>query len=451
MKALTALILLLTASWQAQGQLTNSGNMTLHAGTSIGFFGDLVNNGTLTDNATIVTMAGTLPQSIGGSTAISFNNLEISNFSTTGVTLDQDASITGGLTLTDGILTTSLTNMLVINHLATSSGASNSSHVAGPMTKTGNLAFTFPVGKVGEYAPVAISAPNLITDQFTAEYYHDSPNLSYNVSSKDASLEYVSQCEYWILDRTSGSADVFVTLSWNARSCAITEVSDVKVARWNGTQWKDHDNGGTTGNATAGSVTTLAAVTSFSPFTLGSSTIPLPIELLYFSAKARNSLVDLNWATATETNNEFFTVERSIDSFNFELLNYAEGAGSSKIRHEYHMTDESPKPGLSYYRLSQTDFDGQSETFPLQSVLVSPSGKSVIYPDPFTSSITIDFNGELQSRRIHIFDIRGNVIWSGGTGENSLVIELPEGIKPGIYVVEISSSFHIERIKIIKL
>ena len=95
-------------------------------------------------------------------------------------------------------------------------------------------------------------------------------------------------------------------------------------------------------------------------FTLGSisAATPLPIELLNFNATARTNTVDLDWATASERNNDHFTVERSADMGSWQAIATVAGAGNSTQVLHYTTVDGSPLPGISYYRLAQTDYDG---------------------------------------------------------------------------------------------
>src|SRR6185436_3568977 len=83
-----------------------------------------------------------------------------------------------------------------------------------------------------------------------------------------------------------------------------------------------------------------------------------PIELIYFDAKLAEGHVELSWATATELNNDFFTVERSADGTHFEEVLRKPGAGNSTVTLYYSDFDEMPLHGYSYYRLKQTDYDG---------------------------------------------------------------------------------------------
>jgi hypothetical protein len=271
---------LTVAALNGTAQLTNTGNLKLAPGAEVTIFGNVTNNGTMTDSGTIVTLAGTAPQLVDGSAVTLFNNLRLNN--ATGITLGQAMRVRGTLTFTAGKLTTTATNLLVLENNAVATGASNTSFVNGPVAKTGSQAFVFPTGKNSFYAPIAIGAPALATDRFTAEYFQASPNALYNVNSKELVLDHVSQCEYWMLDRTAGSSNVAVTLSWDTRSCGVSNLADLRVARWDGTQWTDKGNGGTTGNTTAGTVVSGAAVNGFGPFTLASTSLHTATEAAPF-------------------------------------------------------------------------------------------------------------------------------------------------------------------------
>src|SRR5690554_3581050 len=94
----------------------------------------------------------------------------------------------------------------------------------------------------------------------------------------------------------------------------------------------------------------------------------LPIELITFDAVKKDRQVELLWKTATETNNDFFTIERSIDGKYWESIQTISGAGNSVKVLDYSWTDNSPYAGVSYYRLNQTDYDGSTKSFNIISV-----------------------------------------------------------------------------------
>jgi len=93
--------------------------------------------------------------------------------------------------------------------------------------------------------------------------------------------------------------------------------------------------------------------------TIFKNSVLLPIELISFDAKCNNGKVFTAWETATETNNEYFTLEKSRDGINFQNVTTVKGAGNSSRKLSYNSTDNESYSGISYYRLKQTDFDGK--------------------------------------------------------------------------------------------
>ncbi|MCG3167814.1 MAG: hypothetical protein POELPBGB_03609 [Bacteroidia bacterium] len=184
-------------------------------------------------------------------------------------TLDQSGQT---LTFVKGNIVSTPTFPLVIGNGVTVSGASDSSYVDGTVIKTGNSAFTFPIGANNKYRHLAISAPANTTDSYAARYMMVNSNNIYAHSSKDASINKLSRNELWILNRLVGSTNVNVTLSWDsATSCTIDNIANTKVCVWDGTTWKDKGNGGTTGNVYKGTVISSSAVSTFGTYTLGTS------------------------------------------------------------------------------------------------------------------------------------------------------------------------------------
>ncbi|MBI2268820.1 MAG: hypothetical protein HYU69_00520 [Bacteroidetes bacterium] len=279
----------------------------------------------------------------------------------------QTLTFVKGILITDPI--TSPVNILKFGSGVMVSGANNNSFISGACSKIGTDPFTFPVGKGSYYRPIAISISNTCCGnglEFMTEYYNADSHPMYSHYSKVSTIDNISQCEYWILnrDQASGSGDATVTLSWNTIAlplCNVASLTDLTVAKWDGTKWQDYGNGGTTGSTTSGTVVSSAAVTSFSPFALASISQVnwLPIELLGFTAVSEKSFVKLNWSTATETNNDYFTVERSGNGSNYDLVQTIKGAGNNTTKLEYELIDSKPLKGINYYRLKQTDYDGK--------------------------------------------------------------------------------------------
>lgn len=140
---------------------------------------------------------------------------------------------------------------------------------------------------------------------------------------------------------------------------------------------------------------------------------PLPIELLSFHAIPVTGRVDISWTTATETDNDHFTVERSPDGLFWETLEQVPGAGTSLHPLWYRTADEAPLPGLAYYRLRQTDFDGSTTVFNKVAVRFEGENEAmVVFPNP-ASEIVVLLHGTT-------FD-DPQVIVTDGTGRTLMV------------------------------
>ncbi len=182
-------------------------------------------------------------------------------------------------------------------------------------------------------------------------------------------------------------------------------------------------------------------------FTLGnSSTInPLPIELLSFSAKTSDHQIDLNWITSTEEGNDHFEVERAGKDLHFEVILNQPGAGYSNTIHYYSDVDKNPLYGISYYRLKQVDYDGNSTySDPVSVYFQLIEGDPFdfwIYPNPTKSHrFTIANTGKLPTERIvnlTIVNISGQVVYSQKIDPTytSVQIEVPGNIGKGMYLV----------------
>jgi len=135
------------------------------------------------------------------------------------------------------------------------------------------------------------------------------------------------------------------------------------------------DCGGTSGDITlsVSGGSTFSAFACNCPALFCSEITSLPVELLYFNARAAGDLVFLNWSTQTEENNDFFTIERSKDGYDWTVIAEIPGAGFSNDMLDYEFTDMSPTTGWNYYRLKQTDYDGQFEYFDVVGVLLGAS------------------------------------------------------------------------------
>jgi hypothetical protein len=128
------------------------------------------------------------------------------------------------------------------------------------------------------------------------------------------------------------------------------------------------------------------------------TTTILPVELVKYSAKAIVDRVQIEWTTATETNNNYFVIEKSKNNFEWTDLIKVIGAGNSNRIIDYSAIDDHPFPGISYYRLKQVDYDGRFTYSKTESVNLKTEFATKIYPNPASHYLYIEnsFPGDLK-------------------------------------------------------
>lgn len=120
----------------------------------------------------------------------------------------------------------------------------------------------------------------------------------------------------------------------------------------------------------------------------------LPVELVSFNGVCKDDHVLVTWATATETNNDYFVLQRSDDGFNFETVATIEGTGTSTYMNFYEIRDQRSFTGVCYYRLIQLDFNGHKHTYDIIAVsecTQEGAGLSHVFPNPMADELNIVF------------------------------------------------------------
>ena len=171
---------------------------------------------------------------------------------------------------------------------------------------------------------------------------------------------------------------------------------------------------------------------------------PLPIELLSFIAKPIGKKIQLLWRTASELNNDYFTVERSADAVNFDQINITDGAGNSTQTIKYSVIDDSPLSGISYYRLKQTDFDGKYNYSNLVAIEIETNTDFQIL-NAFSSTenglldVTINC-GNNCLLNFELYDMTGKKVFSSNEnvmGNNRSVSIPTNHLSTGIYLLKV--------------
>ncbi len=185
-------------------------------------------------------------------------------------------------------------------------------------------------------------------------------------------------------------------------------------------------------------------------------TITLPVTWLDLYAKCKKGFVDIDWETASEINNDYFTVERSVDGTFFSVVSTVAGSGNSTVIKSYSCIDEFPKNGINYYRVKQTDYDGKCNYSDVVAVYVSKYEKGIsVVPKLITDhQVNIFFFGmENEEADIFLYNINGKVIQHSKKFISSNLEKFYYSVSPGIsdnvYFISISCGDFLNTEKIV--
>lgn len=172
------------------------------------------------------------------------------------------------------------------------------------------------------------------------------------------------------------------------------------------------------------------------PFTVDSA---LPIELTQFKAVVIHSkCVRLEWTTATEINNDYFTIQHSTDGSEFRELDKVNAAGNSTSTLNYELLHYDPPSGVNYYRLKQTDFDGVSTYSRIVSAKITGRAATTVFPNPANREWYISY-GDEGTHRVEVFDMMGKKCLDVLTGSERSGRFLRADLTAGVYLVKITT------------
>ncbi|MBS4013607.1 MAG: hypothetical protein KGZ97_07585 [Bacteroidetes bacterium] len=400
----------------ATGNVRVTGSRTFNANATYGLIGGV----------DMVTGNG-LPSAI--------QNFIIDKTGTTTATLSQNLEVTGTLTLTNR-------NLITGAHTLTLSNNSPAALVAG----TGNTDFanSFIIGNFkrrvsvnnGFLFPVAAatSGLQLASLDFTALDTPGSPNInmSFTISTEEEDISTLGLevdgtplthrlgNGFWVINSENiSSFTANIRLTAPNTSGLTNEKSFAIIKRTGGGDWiippeGTHNN--LDQSITSGKISVRrAGIQSFSDFAIAYNgyAVSLPIQLINFSAEVQNdNKVKLIWSTASEINNDYFTLLRSNDGINFEEFARIQGAGNSNVINEYNCFDNYPRLGINYYILKQTDFDGSTSLSNTIAVNVNEQNISSVFVLNGNLFINLAWT-ESEIVNYKLYDIHGRIILKG--------------------------------------
>ena len=436
--------------------------------------GNWVKNGTFTAGTGMVTFNGTTAQSISGSSGTLFANLTVNNTST-GLTLNTPVTAKFALTMTAGNITTSTTNILLLGFTVVGTLNWTSGTIVGPFrryyanaTNSGNSSGLFPVGTVSdnrsallEYTTAPTSA-GYLTVQFKAINPTTTSAGTNGLTLTDQynwQLDNIATDGYWEISTgmVGGNYNLtlrpkgFTTIGNTFDVCRIIKSPNTH------TTWTLDGVHGTTSGTQSDFTISRTGMSGFSYFAIAYPTAaPLPVELISFQANCiDNKGVALTWSTASEHNSANFTVEKSRDGINWSVLSTLAGAGNSTSILNYEIVDADNANGTIYYRLTQFDFDGASETFNIASVNCgsdNPSQGLKVYPNPSSDEFYIEYNNTTSEEQLELMlsDLNGNTIYleNKNCEKGSNTFQLKNlTVAPGIYFIQVRIGETISRVK----
>lgn len=460
----------------ANSSLNNQSSSTDY-GSGFELLGDLSINGLLDLSGGTGSGIGVLQLSgdqdvigIGGTTVmvnhfvmdkgIGFNGLTDLSFD-----IEESAQFINGIVELDNAA-----NRFSFGTNATATGADNASYIDGRVQKVANTStnFTYPIGDSNAdgnfYQPSRIFGLIGGTATFEAQYFleeHPLAGAYYDGESNTlGDNQEIGNCDYWTLNKIGIGGNVQLALKYtndDTDYCnVVNDETFMRIASLNPSNNWDLTDSGNSGDEIVMGVEITAPSTggTYGDFafssTGGALLNVLPIELLFFDAEAIRSTVVTKWSTSTETNNDFFTVERSADAQVFRPIANIDGAGTSHSTRHYSYVDENPLPGVSYYRLKQTDFDDMfsysdiravtfegEDGFDLTLVYRNESALNLVYKS--TSPIVL----------VEIFDVLGKRLFAENAENFGGRSVLDVNLRRGAYVVRISSGENSDTMKMV--
>jgi hypothetical protein len=426
----------------------SSRNLTLNGTYTSGgtFTGNTTANLTLQNSADL----GTITFTAG---AENLGNLTLNMGSGSKATLGSILTINGTLTLTQGYLDIAAYNLTIAPAGSTGDGNAGSYVMissTGVMKRTVTTSATlFPIG-YNPYLPVTLTmaSGSAVVDAAVQNTVTDITNtpITTNVVGKT-----------WTITPEATISDVTVGLQWNGtdelggfdRTASRVAYRTTNTSDWIPTGSFGAATGTDPYSLTSGTITTLNASQPYL-FGVGDGISPLPVSLISFEAKREGSGAQLYWQTSSETNNAGFEVLKSNDGYNWNKIGFVAGSGNSQAIKNYDFLDAGPYVfGKVYYRLNQTDYNGQHSYSEIRAVRFgNQTNASVlsctIAPNPATDAFRINWtSGNDEVVYLQVNDMFGNTVYNqqlnSQKGNNSQEIS-DANWKAASYIITLKSS-----------
>jgi len=429
------------------GQDANVGSMEIRTDAKVNLNGrKLIINGTLSGAGELSGASGSTLEFAGSGSIGTLNMDQTSTDTKTIGTLkmnrsDQTLTMGTNAIVTNLDLTAGKIDLgdkeLIISTAATNASASSYVKISGIGKVKKNISngasFTFPVGNFA-YNPITITNNNSSADDFTINIV-DEVYANYNSDGVGTTILTSPRVKRtWNIGKgtSSNSGGLTFVFNWNADEATAGLTTPALYHFESGTNTWSKQTGSTSYTST--SLTYTGYTGTFSPFAIGDANTNLPVSWLSFTATKQFNTVQLNWATASETNTRDFVVEYSNNAQQWTSLSTIPAAGNSTTTRNYSYVHQNPLKGnnYNYYRILQRDIDDKFSYSKIVSIIFNEPGADLqVYPNPVQDQLTI-FLAETQL--VRLVNAAGATVWKGQlpAGRNTIPVKT---YSKGIYVL----------------
>lgn len=426
-------------------EITHGQGISISSGTNLVSNGNvhlvinnagLKNDGTFTAGNSTLSFTGNTGTSnsfISGSGTVNLYNLTL-NKSANGLQLNRNIGVSNTLLFASG-------DSLFLNNYNIDLGTTGS--LSG---ETNNKRIT---GRTGGYIQITqyLNAPSTVNPGNIGIEISSAANLG-NTVIRRGHVQQADASVYRYFDVTpTANTGLNASVDFYYFHNELGIISESNLGMFSssngGTSWS---NIGENGIEQTLNYVTKNGIAQFDRLTLANISTPLAVSLLYLKAKLVDQQTLLNWATATESGNDHFEIERSANGRDFTFMASVSGAGNSSSIQYYVYTDKNPRPGINYYRLKQVD---NNSHFTYSSVVMINTGINHnqlmnVYPNPASGNIKLSLTLlKNQECLLQITDMSGKIVQSKSirciAGLNEMELNIA-ALPAGFYSISIAGS-----------
>lgn len=376
-----------------------------------------------------------------------FSQITIGNSSAGNITLGAALTLldplqlitSGNLILNENMIIGANDFVFTGNSIAPATGKYIRSNGTGKLKMTiGNSASkTFPIG-TSYYNPVTITNNTGSSDLFYATvsdgvYNNGAATGTFLIGAPRVDLT-------WNIGNTgasTGAGNVTLAFGWVPANNVTGTFTAPKLMHYNGSSW-DIQSGSPTFDLVAGTLSYTGYSGSFSPFAIGETSFTLPVNWLSFTGTEQGKTVLLQWATASENNNDHYEIERSANGTSYQSIGQVAASANPAIRNDYQYTDLNPVNGTTYYRLKQVDKDGRSRYSTVIAVNYAGNGGFELRVMPSSGLVGLIVPATVTGKAdVIIYDAQGRQLQRQAVVAGQQTIAVKSGSANNIYLIKV--------------